>query len=308
MRRPWLAFLLSAILPGLGQLYAGAPVRAGAALLWVAVLLPPAAIALLVPMSSSPAGVLSALVIVLGLYLIVAVDAWGLARVDRPPSARNRPRAWAYVLFVVAATGTLWAARTWIPSTLWYRTFGIPTASMGPTIEPGDFVIVDMSPTSRNKLQRGLVVVFESPLGSVLHLDRLIGLPGDTVEIRKGVLRVNGVAWSGTDDEGRESFAGETGDVRTWRVRTSGQETADFGPVGVPEESVFVLGDDRDAARDSREFGPVPVESVRGRVIRTWFSVEPAASGRLPHPLLAMLTGRVRWERIGREPFQSTPR
>lgn len=285
MRRPWLAFLLSVLFPGLGQLYAGEPIRGAVALLWAVVLFPPAAIALLAPMSTSSAALSGAFAIVVVLYLLVAADAWGRARVRRERAVRSGPRPWTYVLFILAGIGVGLAAASWIPPTLWYRHFLIPTRSMEPTLMPGDRVVAEMHGIDLRRLRRGDVILYRSRAGAatapggreVVVVKRLIGLPGDSVEIRDGRLELDGQILTGGDGGVRRD---ECREGRSWHVLID-PRTRDFGPVRVPGGHVFVLGDNRFASRDSREHGAIAEADVLGRLVRVWWP----------------------WDRIGEEPF-----
>jgi signal peptidase I len=155
--------------------------------------------------------------------------------------------------------------------------FYIPTESMLPTIEVNDRVMVSKLSYRFGTPQRGDIVVFLSPLNGddeaglpqriVRHIleavgirtasaddliKRVVAVAGDTVEIRDGALMINGAAVP-------EPYLLEPG------------EMADFGPEVVPEESVFVMGDNRRISYDSRRFGPIPIRKLIGEaVVRIW--------------------------------------
>lgn len=151
------------------------------------------------------------------------------------------------------------------------QAFFIPSGSMQPTLAPGDRVLVtkviDAGPS------RGDVIVFADPngdggpdrgiVGGFVHwlseavgfarpededfIKRVIGLPGDTVELRRGALLVNG-------SRVREPYLAGPPDTRS------------YGPVEVPAASLFVLGDNRLQSNDSRfALGFVPIDRVEGR-------------------------------------------
>jgi signal peptidase I len=131
--------------------------------------------------------------------------------------------------------------------------FSIPTASMAPTLAVGDHVLADTLSYRLREPRRDELAVFTAPDSGDLLLKRIVGVGGDTVEIRDGVLFVNG-------DRRREPY------VPYDRV-----DSVYFGPVRVPAGSVFVMGDDRANSRDSRDFGPVAESALVGRaVLRTW--------------------------------------
>lgn len=122
--------------------------------------------------------------------------------------------------------------------------------SMSPTFHDGDRVLVEHTSVD---LRRADLVVVTAPDGSGAVLKRVAAVGGDRVGIEDGVLMVNGTAV-----------------VEPWfdQTRIDGEY---FGPVLVPPNSVWVLGDNRGESVDSRRFGPVPVDSVIGRVtLRLW--------------------------------------
>lgn len=118
--------------------------------------------------------------------------------------------------------------------------------------------------------QRGDVVVFTppSPGQDKPYIKRIIGLPGDSIEVRDDGVYVNGTRIN-------EPYL--EGDTTTCRTASP----AFCGPLTVPGESVFVLGDNRNNSEDSRFFGPVPESNIIGKA---WISYWPMeAIGVVPH-------------------------
>lgn len=127
----------------------------------------------------------------------------------------------------------------------------VPTQSMVPTIQPGDRLLTEKLVWRFTGLDRGDIVVFTPPFKGEDYLKRVIGLPGETVEVRNGQVRVNGVALS-------EPYIKE-------RPRYT------YGPVAVPRGKVLVLGDNRNNSYDSHEWGLLDIKAVQGRaVLRIW--------------------------------------
>lgn len=190
--------------------------------------------------------------------------------------------------------------------------FHIPSASMDPTLTPGDYVLVDKTAYgwSRHSLPlspswfegriagrapaRGDVVVFKLPAdGRTDYVKRVIGLPGDSVELRDGVVFLNGRAVA-HDALGMLETPDAYGSIR--RIKRFREklpdgrayvtlDSVDNGafdttePVTVPEGHLFVMGDNRDESRDSRELvGLVPVENLVGRVRIIVVSMAPGGS------------------------------
>ncbi|CAN5360603.1 signal peptidase I [soil metagenome] len=119
--------------------------------------------------------------------------------------------------------------------------------SMEPTLRAGDVVLVGRL-SGAPEVHRGDLVVFRDP-DRALSLKRVIGLAGDRVAIRDGVLEVDGRPL-------REDY-----------VSTGASDGVFFGPITVAAGTVFVLGDNRDDSIDSRSYGAVEVEHLVGPVL-----------------------------------------
>ena len=125
--------------------------------------------------------------------------------------------------------------------------FYIPSESMVPTLEVGDRVFVNKFIYRFSQPKPGDIVVFKSAEGGEEDLiKRVIGLPGDEVQVRDGVVFVNGERW-------KEPYVNDEFPDRSF-----------FGPTTVPEGKVFVMGDNRSNSRDSRFFGPLPIDNIEG--------------------------------------------
>ncbi|GAA2720389.1 signal peptidase I [Cellulomonas aerilata] len=125
----------------------------------------------------------------------------------------------------------------------------VASPSMEPTLDVGSTVVVDKLTHRWRGVDVGDVVVFTDPEDGDDAVKRVVALAGQTVALRDAVLHVDGVAV----DEPQVDLSRIDG---TW-----------FGPVTVPEASVFVLGDSRGVSIDSRTYGSVPLDAVEGRVI-----------------------------------------
>jgi len=157
----------------------------------------------------------------------------------------------------------------------------VPTGSMKPTIVEGDRILVNklaydfkipLTHISLHKFAdpgRGDIVVFDSRAADTRLVKRVIGLPGDTVEMRDNRLTINGVAarYSSIDYQADATFAIESYPDMSHRIevaRTGASRLSTFGPVTVPKDHYLVLGDNRDNSADSRVYGFIPRDEIVG--------------------------------------------
>lgn len=188
------------------------------------------------------------------------------------------------------------------------QAFKIPSGSMIPTLLIGDHILVSKLsyglqwPTdckfqpgfppitcysSRTlipfgSIQRGDIIVFRFPEDEDKDfIKRVIGLPGDTIQIRNKIVHVNGTPLEDKSFTQRIDPGVIDGHINP---------RDNFGPVTVPDDAYFVMGDNRDQSLDSRFWGYVRTEKVRGKAFRIYWSW----SGQGPW------TEWVRWERFGK--------
>jgi len=297
---PLLAVAASLVMPGLGHLYAGRPLRGLAWLVSIAAL--PTWICLLALWSPGHAlawmVALGALVCVLA-YALAARDAF---KVAKHATGQRAPwqRAWVYVLAVAVAYTFVLIPFTAHAKERWIETFVVPSSSMLPTIVPGDRFLADkrVNRLGGVALARGDVALFVYPNNRTqVFVKRIIGLPGDTIEFRGHALWVNGQLRSGgpvadLGDPVRNRLLAdhlalsEKGDRHAYTVLWRKDGEAPTGRFVVPSGQVFVLGDNRDASVDSRRFGTVPIADVKGTAKQVLFSLLPGEG--------------MRWGRIGK--------
>ncbi|TNF33560.1 MAG: signal peptidase I [Gammaproteobacteria bacterium] len=166
--------------------------------------------------------------------------------------------------------------------------FQIPSSSMEPTLEIGDYILVNKFtygvrlPVLGTKViemgepARGDVMVFFPPNDHRYFIKRVIGLPGDTIEYRNKVLYINGRQATQTLQMAlrTEILATEQlGDV-SHTIRKYPARLADNFAVTVPEGHYFMMGDNRDNSSDSRVWGFVPESNIVGRAFAVWMHWE----------------------------------
>ena len=179
------------------------------------------------------------------------------------------------------------------------QSYLIPTGSMEYTLLPGDFVLALKFTLkfSTRVPDRGEVVVFKYPLSNYrIFIKRCIGLPGDTIKIENKKLYLNGKLQVEPyvvhlDTRIVEGIPDTIGFQKRWENRqfTNEERVRDnFGPVIVPQNTIFVMGDNRDYSYDSRFWGPLPIKNVIGKPLIVLLSVD--TKGRL--------LNKVRWDRL----------
>ena len=257
--------LVSLLLPGLGHALSGAVRRglgfAGLGLVgqlgFLAVQAQEQVTALLLALAAAW------MVLMLALALWAAVDAWRRAR-------QAAPGGWKRRLGAAAGTVALGAGLALVPGEpLTWRSYYAPSASMLPTLPVGDRFVVQEGWFAGNPARRGEVVVFTLVPDGPAFVKRVIGLPGDTVQMLAGQLVLNGTAvpvTAGTD--GHETWAlpdGPTIAVQRTPGAALGRDTPAFA---VPPGHVFVMGDNVENSLDSRldeRMRYVPLASLVGR-------------------------------------------
>ncbi|HET7528388.1 MAG TPA: signal peptidase I [Burkholderiaceae bacterium] len=175
----------------------------------------------------------------------------------------------------------------------------IPSGSMRPTLLEGDVVwvnrlaydlkvpLTNVSLATTGQPQRGDVVTFSSPIDGTRLIKRLVALPGDTVELRDEVLLINGQAAEYVNPSHVKEAIGYglvvdatratevlAGSSRTVQVLANLGTKRSFGPVVVPSDHYFMLGDNRDNSLDSRYIGFVSRELLIGRAERILVSAD----------------------------------
>jgi signal peptidase I len=138
-----------------------------------------------------------------------------------------------------------------------YQPVKVEGTSMAPLLSDQERIFINKFVYRFEPIERGDVVVFWYPLDHTKSfIKRVVGLPGETVEIRQGTLYVNGKV------------------VPEPYVPPQYEDSSDFGPVRVPKDSFFVLGDHRISSNDSRVFGPVSSQYIYGRAVFAYWPVD----------------------------------
>jgi signal peptidase I len=283
-RVPWVASALSLLSAGVGHLYCG---RIAKGLpLYFAWLLVPICITIAALLPPSPTRfmvlVLLPVVIVFIVYVYAAIDAWRLAsRIGSDHSLRDYNRTAIYSLLIVVqliyAIGLIAGVRGWV-----YEAFRVPSTTMSPTILPGDHILARKLMPRDHVSKRGDLIVYNNPTSTEAtnFVGRIVAIAGDHLEIHDERVLINGkeLERDRIPDEGlkclgdqlRGRVAMEVNSGHRYLVAygdtsDGGHAMGDFDAV-IPEHHVFVLGDNRDRAKDSRHFGTIHLSDIVGYV------------------------------------------
>jgi signal peptidase I len=250
----------------------------------------------------------------------------GRAQKARPVSQSSAlARLWENFKSIVGALAIFLVLRAFL-----VEAYRIPSGSMIPTLLVGDWLFVNKAifgahiPFTNSSLpairdpRRGDVVVFVSPYQAdeaekgadptPTLVKRLVGTAGDTLYMRKGILYVNGIAQRqgfGATTPVSPEIANSVDPLFDWQKKVNlrasrfgvapAQPNHDnWGPLVVPAHRLFMMGDSRYNSKDSRYWGFVPRENVRGKPLFVYYSYNADDSDR-PLPMLT----DIRWSRIG---------
>jgi len=289
-RRPWVAVVLTILLPGLGHLYAGVPGRAfvvwllsmmvGVGAVWVAAILP--------PRFSIPWILLAGAI----LLTAVALDAAQSARRSGTDFVLRRYNRWYVYAAVSLAVGLFIQPYYLDLLRSFLQAYKIPSGAMEPTLLAGDYILA--KPIGKAP-SRGDVVIYRSK--GISFVKRIVALGGDTVAMRDGTLFVNRVSvpelyarQPSEPDRVAQEFSWQRQFLPNGLDSSTYQPTlSTWGPLVVPPRQYFILGDNRGESADSRYYGFVSSDSIHQVPTLVYFSRDPQS-------------GSIRWSRIGSLP------
>jgi signal peptidase I len=229
----------------------------------------------------------------------------------------GREESWELIKSIAVAVLLFLLIRTFL-----LQAYTIPSGSMEDTLLVGDYLMANnaiygahipltgwRTPPFREPRNSDIVVfrpAYNQPVIDVVK--RVVGVPGDTLQMVETVLHRNGIALDEAYVEadylpdvpmpadGFPNFRWHLDLMPPEARRADYAPTRDsWGPVVVPEGHFFLLGDNRDQSLDSRYVGPIPRAEIRGRAIFIYFSYDPHSTRPFPRPVTA-----ARWGRIGK--------
>ena len=258
-RKPILAFLLSLVTPGLGQVYNG-QFKKGLSFLVVFYLVYIVFSFLLFTFY----GMIFYLMIVIGCFLFILVDAVRGAIKFKAITLKSYNKWYIYLIIFLLSNVAIRPLLSWTIRSNIAKAYKIPSSGMEPSLLVGDHLVADMRIYKSQKPQRGDLIIFEFPKDpSKDFIKRVIGMEGEKVEIVSNKIYLN------------DKLLGDP-----WGYFTKDYPALDtFGPVIVPENSLFVLGDNRNNSQDSRYWGFVNVEKVWGKALYLYWAKDKGRIG-----------------------------
>jgi signal peptidase I len=258
----WVSIVLSLLIPGMGQLYNGQTRKA-----LVLLILNFTALFSMIVLFSSFAGAVVLIFLVLFIYLFALIDAAYYSRKLKNLSLTRYNRWFVYLLIIVINLGTTVARLVVVP----FYSCKIVEAGMLPTIKPGDQVIADIHWYRSKRPQRGDIVVFRCPEDrSQSFIQRVIGLPHETLEIKDKQVFINGQRLE-------ESYVQHV-DEAIWPGEHNPRDN--LALVTIPDNALFLLGDNRDSSLDSRFWQCIEFEDLQGKILYIYWSSDRTQIGK----------------------------
>jgi signal peptidase I len=251
---------------GLGYLYVGRPHFAFISFFFIYI---DSALVGWSGLAHRPVGFYVAGFINLGFGLFFPIHAAVLAVKNNHTSAKRYNHWWIYCIWLAAWLGMVSLFLHYRDQLFGFESFRIPSSSNSHTIESGEFIMADTWRYKSHAPEFGELIVY-SVVPGTKYLKRLVGLPGDTIELRDGVLIRNGQAVN-------EPYLHEPNDEHSFG--------RNIKPITLATGEYYMLGDFRDNSHDSRSLGPVNKGQLHGRVEYIWFS---------------HFDGAIHWDRFGK--------
>ena len=292
-----IAAIISLLFPGLGHIYSGSPKRGIIlyTLSWILLI-----VVILSGVLSTFKGLVVFICLGIGYIIFIAVDAFLIARKQTDYELKSYNKWYIYLIYAIFV---LFIPEIIFPITqnLGYKPYHIPAGSMIPTLNIGDQIMVDMKHYKKNHPKRGDIIVFELPEDEdeperkgLYSIKRVIGLPGDIIDIKGRGLIINNKkvdqqflsAFSLINNElsiNADKYLETVSDRNFEVIYVKGLDSMIKGkleyPITVPENHLFILGDNRDNSYDSRFWKFLPKENILGKPKYIYYSSESERIG-----------------------------
>lgn len=265
-RRPIIALLLSFPTPGLGQIYNG-QLKKGVILYVIGLLL--FIVILFSGLFYTFYAMIFSLVILLLYFLFIVLDAFIGAIKLKEITLKPYNKWYLYLIIVLISNFTIQPLISASIRQNVAKAYKIPSSAMEPTLLVGDHLIANMRIYKKQKPKRGDIVIFEYPMDpSKDFIKRVIGLEGEKVKMIRNKIYINGKL---LDDP--------WGYYEKSELTKPFEKANYFGPAVVPENSLFVLGDNRYNSLDSRFWGYVNIKKLKGKALYIYWAKNKSRIG-----------------------------
>lgn len=266
LKRSLIALLLSILSPGLGQVYNEQLLRAALFYALIPAFLEGSSV---LGLLQSYRGLVAHVAVGILLFVLITIDAvWTAGRQAKTTIPSRHWQAYVLAACMLFLTVVVYA-RNIIPDRIpGVHAYKVTADSMAPTIKKGDRIIVNTRYYNRHAPRRGDVVVIVTPPMGTLLVKRVVAVAGDVIKANPRTTMVNGQTIP-------EPYLGSVSDEEKARTELS----LTFGPVTVPANHVFVLGDNRCHSLDSRYFGSLGIDQIRGKVLYFYWSPDRSRIG-----------------------------
>ena len=260
-RKKIIALLLSIITPGLGQIYNG-QLKKGVIFYLAGFLL--IFLLAMTGLQYQFYGAIALVLIAICWRLFIISDALFVAIKIKERTLRPYNKWFIYLLIAIFANVASLFTNDIVKTTvLGVKAYKIPSGTMEPSLLVGDHIVVNLKYFKTNRPQRGDVIVFKYPLDpNKDFIKRVIGIGGDRIEIKEKKVYINGQLFS--DPHAHYQEGNPSSPFIQFRDN--------LGPIVVPKNALFVMGDNRDRSYDSRFWGVVNLADVKGRVMYIYWS------------------------------------
>jgi signal peptidase I len=292
IRNGLVAFLLSIVTPGLGQIYNGQLLKG---ILGLGGLLGLLLLSTAIGLTHTFSGLVIHSILLLSAYMLLLGD--GIFTAVRQVTANQRPtHTWrSYVLGVLLLFVTIFVLSDNVPDRIpGVRAYKMTADSMSPTLTSEDRIVADMRYYRSHALQRGDLIVFKFPYqGKPVYIKRVIGVPADRVKIVDQEVYVNGARMSEPyivrDPSALSDSFGDNFPPRSPEYLEASMQpewAAEIfhyihdGEITLPPDKYFTMGDNREHSWDSRYWGPIDRNKILGKALYIYWSKDKSRIGQ----------------------------
>lgn len=274
-RKPIIAAILSSVTPGLGQVYNGQVIKGFFLFLATNLFI---VLLSFTGLQFSFYGLIAIIMLSLFFWLFIVLEAFFAAKKIKEIFLKPYNKWSIYLLIVLVTFGIDYASTNFLlKNILGIQGYKLQTGSMQPSLQKGEYILVNLKYYKSKTLKRGDLVVFKSPQEpSKDFLNRVVALEGEKIEIKKRQVYIN----NSPLQEDYKIFTKSRADSKTKDFIFHDLFRDDYGPVMVPWGTCFTLGDNRDNSYDSRYWGFLPLKNIKGKAHYIYLSLDITRIGR----------------------------